>query len=237
MIKILAVFLPEFLVEHEVNINKLIIDILFFMSLSTGLIAYEIDPNAIVVVEVKGKNDFCSGALVSKNNVLTARHCVEDLTHNKVFDSSSVRVGYGENRFSNEFKWLLVKNIDVYNNIPIDSAEQLLGKDLAMLTLENTVPFTPLEISQNSLEKNENTRLKIWGFGEDYLGYIGYRKLKTISYLKDQGNLILFNGGACRGDSGGPILNDKNQIVGIVSIGTTHHCVRSALRYGQRINN
>lgn len=192
------------------------------------------DSNAIVAIKVMGKKDFCSGVVVGTSEVLTATHCIYDLRAKTYHSPRTVRIGIGENIADDSTQWFEVIEIASKPSARITTAGDFLGNDIVRLTTAGKLAVTPVTIASDPAP---NTMLIAWGFGEDQWGYYGIRKSRPLENPMLDDKLISFASGACRGDSGGPVLNARNQVVGIISVSEVQHCVEPGKRFAQRIGN
>lgn len=190
------------------------------------------DPRAVVAVRVKGRSGFCSGALVTQNTILTATHCVYDLSKRNYFAAGDLQVGVGENIFSDDFSWFAVAAVEIDSADVIRSETDYLKKDIVHLILSQPQTIRPLVVA-NTLDNPSS--LVAWGFGEDEWGYLGLLKSRPLENPQIEPELITFSAGACRGDSGGPILDSKFRVVGVISLSLVPHCVERGRRIAQRV--
>lgn len=190
------------------------------------------DKNAIVAVKVKGAKDFCSGVVVAPNQVLTATHCVYNLRNKEYFPAISIQIGFGENLFDENFQWVDVQSIEHNSADKIETVRDFIGNDITRLTTSLSLPAKPLKIAS---VLQPASSLYAWGFGEDQWGYYGLKKSRLLEEKSIEAHAITFSTGACRGDSGGPVLDNNNQIVGIVSMSLVPHCVEKGKRIAQRL--
>ena len=194
------------------------------------------DSNAIVAVKVTGQNDFCSGVVVGANEVLTATHCIYDLKSRTYYPSRMIAVGIGDNVENSNVQWFGVAEISSRPSATITTVSDFLGNDIVRITTANVLPVTPVSIAPDAPSRlPSDSPLMAWGFGEDEWGYYGIKKSRQLENPTHEGSLIFFSSGACRGDSGGPVLNSRNQIVGIISVSKVRHCVNAGQRIAQRI--
>ncbi|MEE2730746.1 MAG: trypsin-like serine protease [Pseudomonadota bacterium] len=201
---------------------------------------YRFDRAAIVVVKVLGRQDFCSGVVVGANEVLTATHCVYDLKTQTVYPASTIKIGMGDKIAAGDIAedsvhWFSAATISM-PAASIKTVDDFLGNDITRITTANTLPVTPLSMASFTPGSSSGAHLIAWGFGEDEWGYYGIKKSRPLVTPTVQGNLISFSSGACRGDSGGPVLNDKYQVVGIISLSKVRHCVSAGIRIAQRVD-
>ena len=189
------------------------------------------DPNGVrtSVVRVESSTgELCSGALIAPDLVLTAAHCV--------VERASYRV-VGVNR---AFRPMTVRTIAAAMHpafVPGTTPRTQPGVDLAILKLEQPLggDFVPLDArGAGGIAKGEPVELA--GYGIVAEGKAGTARIlrqtqlvalgslqvaNKVTVVADTERLALSTGaGACRGDSGGPILRASGggyQLVGIVS--------------------
>jgi hypothetical protein len=189
------------------------------------------DPNGAraSVVRVESSNgELCSGALIASDLVLTAAHCVMDRTNYRV-----VAVDRG-------FRQRTVRAVAAAMHpafVPGTTPRSQPGVDLAILRLEAPLgaDFMPLDPRQTgSVDRGQPVELA--GFGISGEGQGKTARVLRRTRLVSLGTLQVANrvtvvadserlantagAGACRGDSGGPILAGgpgSYQLLGIVS--------------------
>ena len=188
-----------------------------------------------------GGTTHCSGTLVAANVVLTAAHCLFSRRMKKMVVPSSVHflAGYskGEFRGHSKVKTYLVgpgfdgKKWNDKTNAMHDWAlltlTKPLGEDLGFLSM----PVEWFGPSATPSQNKRNNRRAIPGVGIDELvttaGYPGDRKhvlsleenCKIVA-TANSGRILFTNCIALSGDSGGPILRQKNNQWNIVGIQT-----------------
>lgn len=203
------------------------------VSASNDAAQQKFDTQAIVSVKVKGRTDFCSGVVVAPTEILTATHCVYDLTEQEFFPTTAIKIGIGENIFSSEFYWINVSEIGIQSTAPIKTVNDFLANDVVRLFISEPLSIQPLQIARSIDSKST---FFAWGFGEDQWGYYGIRKSRLLEEPTIENKFISFVSGACRGDSGGPVLDAEGQVVGIVSMSAIRHCVNKGRRIAQRVD-
>ena len=192
-----------------------------------------INLDGVVIVQRRGQEDFCSGALVSDRLVLTALHCVRNVGDTGEHGASSFQVGFGTSTYDEETRWVDVREVLVSDESYAQSVEDLRGSDFALLVLETPVDRTPFPMPVQMPLPEKDAELVIVGFGEDRYGYVGKKHTTRVTVMEQTENGFAFVGGACRGDSGGPILDRNGRLVGLISLGTTKHCIPERTRFGQ----
>lgn len=192
------------------------------------------DSNAIVVIKITGHKDFCSGVVVADNELLTATHCVYDLKLQTYYPARMIEIGIGDNITDDDVQWFSAEEISSKPSATIKTVSDFLGNDIVRITTASKLPVQPVSLASYPYP---DSALVAWGFGEDEWGYYGIKKSQLLESPTLDGNLISFSSGACRGDSGGPVLNAMNQIVGIISVSKVRHCVSVGQRIAQRVVN
>lgn len=147
-----------------------------------------------------------SGVIVKPNKILTATHVITK-PNNQKYKPFSIK--YFPN--SETSKFIKVKKIEQYKNT-----------ELTLLTLENDIDdIKPLKISSDKIHQDD--KLKLIGYHKVNNNQINQytSKGKNIFVRDDLHNKdqkVIFNHMKNhKGMSGGPLLNDKNEVVGISS--------------------
>jgi secreted trypsin-like serine protease len=182
---------------------------------------------SVVRVE-SSKGELCSGAIIGDDIILTAAHCLtEQATYRVVAVDRAFR--------SRRFKAIAAAVHPDF--VPGTTPRTQPGVDLAILKLERRLgpDFTPLDPSRASRIGTGDT-VMLAGFGVVAEGQKGSARVLRQTNLVSLGTIQVMNrvivvadgermaetagAGACRGDSGGPILSDNGtgfQLLGIVS--------------------
>ncbi|XP_011873948.1 PREDICTED: chymotrypsin-1-like [Vollenhovia emeryi] len=179
---------------------------------------------------------FCGGAIVSKNYILTAAHCLKSVPHpanvlinvgtNLLYDESTLRVTYAAKN--------IIKHPD-YN-------DTLRSNDIGLIELTEEMKFNDniKEINLiSSDEKFEGVDFIVTGWGRtlpnvEYSPRLqqivvkGFNQTRCAETYKHKGIQITdrhlcthlaYSVGVCQGDSGGALTLNGN-LVGIVSFGS-----------------
>ena len=189
------------------------------------------DPNGLrqSVVRVESSlGELCSGVLIAPDLVLTAAHCVVD------------RASYRVVAVDRAFRPRTTRTVAVAVHptfVPGTTPRTQPGTDLALLRLERPMgpDFTPLD-PRRAGRVGTGEAVTLAGFGivaegqrrsartlrQTQLVALGSLQVANkVTVVADTERLALSTGaGACRGDSGGPILRASGagyQLVGIVS--------------------
>lgn len=189
------------------------------------------DPNGIrrSVVQIESSHgELCTGALIATDLVLTAAHCV--------LQRANYRVVVVDRRFR-RYSIRAVAAALHPGFVPGTTPRNQPGVDLAILKLEASLggDFQPLD-PRYATEVATGEKVSLAGFGliserqrksarvlrETPLVNLGTLKVANqVLVMADQRKLAITAGaGACRGDSGGPIVRGRPggyQLLGIVS--------------------
>lgn len=200
--------------------------------------------SAVVAIAVRLENEiypYCSGVLVQDDKVLTAAHCLKDQ------DNFPVSQFYGEGRlviFGGQGAFHDVHGIARIQIHP-GYRPQTSKHDIALITLEAPLGEAPFLAAGRDDGVATFARIVFAGYGRDEEGETG--KLKYVSGFVDRycpltqescriddasiGDILLpggsmihwiEKGGPCLGDSGGPVLIERQglyEVLGIVSHG------------------
>jgi len=167
----------------------------------------------------------CSGALIARDLLVTAKHCVFEAgpTSDLPLDTAGLRVGFGEREGS-----LIERNVDgltwvgTPDSLSIEPAV-ISGEDVAVLRLSEAAPETETVRDIELVpEFTDRQPVRVAGFGLSDLetGESGVRASADgqISGLDRATGIVAISGPqVCFGDSGGPVLShDGTQILGVV---------------------
>ncbi len=202
------------------------------------------DSNVFLLVSHRTQGvALCSASLIAPNLLLTARHCVSDVTSEKVacgettagaplaartfFATNAPSIGRATSSFA-------VSDISV----PSEGAD-ICGFDIALVTLKSSVPASvaaPL-IPRVELPAATGEVYTAVGYGQDSpgdAGVAGDRRGRTglrVSCAPGtcggpvEADEFVGEAGICSGDSGGPALDSDGKVVGVVSR-STDNCKR-----------
>lgn len=172
------------------------------------------DP-AVVALLIEG-SVYCTGALITRNVILTAAHCVDPAPPDQVFFGSKLTSKKGT----------LIKVVD--SKVHPDFDEATLENDVALVVIESKAPAAPLNVLTADFDASYiNRPIRLVGFGVKAGGdQAGLRKrtgdTTILSYGDDDFRFHPGPSQTCNGDSGGPALatfGDHEAIVGLASSG------------------
>lgn len=194
--------------------------------------------------------NFCSGTLIAPDLVLTAAHCIADMSQelgiSKANFVKNVTVGFGTSIVKSpkdpKVKFVGLKNYQVHPEYvvgSVETAESVAMKDVALVRLAKPAPagFVPAQLPTEDLVLRVGDSVMLAGFGLTN-GVFGTtaKSLNKVevrihnpnltstqfSYVTESGKT------ACSGDSGGPayVRGIKGQlvVVGVTSWGD-NRCV------------
>lgn len=181
--------------------------------------APEFAPYVVMVMKWSGgEADFCSASVIARDIVLTAAHCITDLSDTRVFfrDAQGDVVPFD------------VASIAIHPNFqPNIGRQHLVSIDLALVRLATPLPssFKPVQLSDIRAVRIGEL-LRIVGFGranERTSGTSGVLregvvvtngpKSPALVWLKDPNDTGL---GGCTGDSGAPVFAlDEPRLVAV----------------------
>jgi MYXO-CTERM domain-containing protein len=193
-----------------------------------------------VLARVTGFNELCSATLIAPQLMLTARHCVAPTPGGNVnceTDRFGPTVAPSELKFSNDVEPNLSSRwFDAASVLVSPDSDFTCGYDIAVVLLDEPVP--------PEVAKPAEPRFFPWiESGEPYsaVGYggsdadeeaaeYGIRHSRSgLSVACGQSNNcadhtvmsqeFLGTEGACKGDSGGPALDENGQVIGVLSRG------------------
>lgn len=174
----------------------------------------------MVMYRSGGDTSFCTASVITSNIVLTAAHCVSDLSDTRVF----YRGGLGKLAL---FDVATVAINPDYK--PNAWRQHFVSIDLALLRLKVPLPssFKPVELADFGPIAT-GQRLRIAGFGradEDVSGTSGILRVGILSVTGPKSKLLAFlvdpDGfglGGCTGDSGAPIFAIDRPLLVAVAI-------------------
>jgi hypothetical protein len=180
------------------------------------------DDPAVVAIDVGGKA-ICSGALIAPGVVLTARHCVAKAAEPIVCPAhgsqvagirapSSIEILVGDDVASAEER---ARGVEVL----APPGDVLCDADIALVLLDLPIEdVEPLDVRAHGVAQGDHVRAV--GFSRDPDGARATTKVLRdhVKVLETSANEFLAGEATCRGDSGGPAIDEATgEIVGVVS--------------------
>ncbi|XP_039970447.1 chymotrypsin-2-like [Bactrocera tryoni] len=172
-------------------------------------------------------NHFCGGAIIHDRFVVTAASCVSGL------QKSWIMVVTSTNDWMGEAWWYAVSAIHVHCNFD----KPLYHNDIALLELATLIAYDDKTqnitiADEDELVEGETLTMTGWGSSVEGGAYPNALQQLSVQYLPyekcrsayggsedvDMGHLCTTSPvgqGACHGDTGGPLVNAKGQLVGV----------------------
>lgn len=179
---------------------------------------------AVIHTRPTGTQQLCTGTLIARAVVLTAKHCVfedmggADWVANPV-SSMSVRFGASVTAPDGE---IAVTAIATTPGAYRDGAGAM-GGDIALLTLASAATVAPADVSIEAPTSGLALRIAGYGYTEaGSMGTLGERREGSASIVSVAAGTFTSEGASwtCTGDSGGPAFRASDgAVVGVTSIG------------------
>lgn len=173
------------------------------------------DPVQDAIVRVVGEVS-CSGTLIADDLVLTAHHCVAERDdHGAVLTrdmpATSIHVELG----GDDLPWGEVRVKAIVT--PACGYEQGTG-DLAILVLSRKLVGMPTFEPSMTAPRTEDD-VTPWGFGRCAMseGAVHRQSRAGGSINAVDRGVFRAEAAICPGDSGGPVLNNKREVMGVIS--------------------
>ncbi|GHB65585.1 hypothetical protein GCM10007390_19630 [Persicitalea jodogahamensis] len=159
-----------------------------------------------------------SGVSLSSTLFLTAAHCLKKLNDRQVLDRIRIVFGYWGFRTGD----VIVNNSQIYRIKSIVKRIDRDSGDYAVLRLEREVPLTGPDLAYAS---NISPNDSVYAIGHP-LGLPMKITDKAILFQAASSRLVKSNLDAFAGNSGSPVFNQRNELVGILIRGGIDMLVR-----------
>lgn len=186
-----------------------------------------------VVALRRADGALCTGTLIARDRVLTARHCVSETAETVQCDGRRDVFGTFAAR---DFE--VVTDDDGLRGavaarvtaVRVPDAAMLCGNDVALLVLDRALPITPVALRTRAPTVGD--ALVVVGYGrrgDSARAGVGERFQRANVRVTAVGAREFSTGeGTCQGDSGGPALDARTgELVGVLSRGALQ-CVGDA---------
>jgi hypothetical protein len=192
-----------------------------------------------MAIQRSGGFGICTGTLIAPNLVLTAQHCVSELSSSYGVRCGQTyftqQLGAGNIRVTTETRIQQARNFYSVSKIDVPSGgNQVCGQDIALITLSSSIPSSEAKPRTPRLTKPAQRGESYTAIGYGTTGQyesgqsgvrrkLGGRSVQCVgtncgtSQVAD--GEIYGSGGTCKGDSGGGAFDTQDRVLGALSRG------------------
>jgi V8-like Glu-specific endopeptidase len=172
----------------------------------------------------RAKSRLCSGFLISENKFMTNNHC---LSTQKECDDSVISIFNGAGAEIVGCKSVIISKSD-------SRRTEFRSQDFTILELKKRMNITPFRLSPNSARVGDN--LNAWVVDQMDAFNARITQLDCL-YGQESRSMVLVNCPAIQGNSGSPVVNSQNEIVGILWGGSENDLDEKVPLATRRIRN
>ena len=160
----------------------------------------------------------CTGTMIAKNLVLTARHCVSRTVGTRVVSERDVTEMFVFTGIAAPAASATKAGADARGlQSVIYAGEDVIGQDVALVVLDQDVNVPLASVAEEPPTEGEKLVAVGYGRNEDNLVPAKRQERTNRTVIASDGPTFELDESACLGDSGGPAMRAGNVIVGVDS--------------------